>query len=50
MSGMDDQGMINAPRPLEGLATTISYPCPVLAARMRALGSKGVVNGTVAPR
>jgi hypothetical protein len=50
MSGMDDQGMINAPRPPEGLATTISYPRPEVAARMRALSSNGVVNGTVAPR
>jgi hypothetical protein len=49
ISGIDAQGKIKAPRPPEGLATTISNPRPELALRIRALSSNGVVKGTVAP-
>ena len=49
ISGIDGQGKIKAPRPPEGLATTISNPRPELALRIRALSSNGVVKGTVAP-
>ena len=49
ISNIDDQGKISAPRPPDGLGTTISQPRPDAAARIRALSNRGVVKGTVAP-
>ena len=49
ISGIADHGSTKAPRPPDGLATTISREWPISVARMRAFSRMGVVKGTVAP-